>query len=190
MKLPHILADHGPETTARAAQLLRNYYTEILPTGRVRTGARFDHWSAGGDSPGVMNQLTADDMLAASFLSVDFSRRASIGLLESRRTDIAALLSRIPADVDLADMGKDEFNAVLGEGSPAWKLWDLLRGKKEGKPDEEWGIGPTKASKLMARKRPRLVPIWDSVVSKATHVESSLTQWADWTSCCALRTGS
>ncbi len=29
-------------------------------------------------------------------------------------------------------------------------------------------IGPTRASKLLARKRPRLRPIWDSVVTSVT----------------------
>lgn len=177
MQLPAILSDgHQSE----AAGLVSEYYTGVLNSGRVRTGARFDTWAGGGDAPEVMNRVTADDLLAASFLSVDFSHRAAIGILETRRTDIAALLSQIPADLDLADLGQDEFKSVLGEGSPAWELWDLLRGKSEGKPDEKWGIGPTKASKILARKRPRLIPIWDSIVSKVTGVDSSLTQWTDW----------
>ncbi|WP_257016373.1 DUF6308 family protein [Rhodococcus sp. ACS1] len=33
------------------------------------------------------------------------------------------------------------------------------------------GIGQTKATKLIARKRPRLYPIWDSVVSQVLGTE-------------------
>ncbi|MFC9907005.1 DUF6308 family protein [Rhodococcus sp. NPDC127593] len=35
------------------------------------------------------------------------------------------------------------------------------------------GIGQTKATKLIARKRPRLYPIWDSVVSQVLGTERS-----------------
>lgn len=119
----------------------------------------------------------ADDLLAASFLSVRFSPKAAIGLLEERREEVTALLSQIPNDLDLADLGPDDFKEVLGEESAAWRLWDLLRGKDLSKG---WGIGPTKASKLLARKRPRLIPIWDSVVGKEVRLKNSLTQWSEW----------
>ena len=173
MQIPEILTD---QQVGRAAGLLKDYYTQPVSKGRVRTGARFDSWAGGGDAPEVVNIITADDMLAASFLSVPFEPAAVIGLLAERQLDITALLTQIPADLDLADVTYDDFKALLGEESPAWKLWDILRGKETG----GWGIGPTRASKLMARKRPRLIPIWDSVVGAEINLESSLTQWSEW----------
>ncbi|MCC9204134.1 DUF6308 family protein [Arthrobacter sp. zg-Y769] len=173
MHIPEILTE---KQTENAVTLLKNYYTERGSKGRVRTGSRFDTWAGGGDAPDVVNTITADDMLAASFLSVRFSPRASIGILETRRDDITALLAQIPADLDLTALNRDEVEKVLGEESPAWKLWDILRGKEDG----GWGIGSTKASKLLARKRPRLIPIWDSVVKSETKLKGSLTQWDDW----------
>ena len=173
MQIPEILTD---QQVGRAAALLKDYYTEPISKGRVRTGARFDSWAGGGDARGVVNTITADDMLAASFLSVPFEPAAVIGLLAERQLDITALLTEIPADLDLSDVTYDNFKALLGEESPAWKLWDILRGKDSG----GWGIGPTRASKLLARKRPRLIPIWDSVVGAETGLKNSLTQWSEW----------
>lgn len=173
MQIPDILTDHNVGT---AAGLLSDYYTRPVAKGRVRTGAHFDSWAGGGDSPDVVGTLTADDMFAASFLSVPFEPAAVIGLLGERLPTIQKLLAEIPADLDLADVTKENFKALLGEESPAWELWDVLRGKKDG----GWGIGPTRASKIMARKRPRLIPIWDSVVHAQTGVKDSLTQWTGW----------
>ncbi|MDV6286638.1 DUF6308 family protein [Rhodococcus jostii] len=51
----------------------------------------------------------------------------------------------------------------LGPGWPAWDLETALRTLP--------GIGQTKATKLIARKRPRLYPIWDSVVSQVLGTE-------------------
>lgn len=176
MKIPAILTE---EQAGNAVTLLGNYYAMPLASGRTRTGAHYDTWAGGGDAPGVVNILTADDLLAASFLSVRFSPRACIGILDHRREEVTALLEQIPADLDLADLSHDDFKRVLGEGSPAWQLWDLLRGN-DGTEKENWGIGPTKASKLLARKRPRLIPIWDSVVREEAGLRNSLTQWSDW----------
>lgn len=175
MQIPKILTE---EQTENAVLLLSNYYNEPQSgKSRIRNGARFDTWAGGGDAAAVADTITADDMLAASFLSVRFSPKAAIGILEEQREDVITLLSQIPADLDLADLTHDEYKGVLGEESPAWQLWDLLRGKDLAKG---WGIGPTKASKLLARKRPRLIPIWDSVVKKETGLKNSLTQWSDW----------
>ncbi|MCC9173663.1 DUF6308 family protein [Arthrobacter sp. zg-Y179] len=176
MHIPEILTE---EQTDNAVTLLKNYYTEPVSKGRIRTGARFDTWAGGGDAPEVVNTITADDVLAASFLSVRFSPTAVIGVLETRREDITALLAQIPVDLDLTALSRDEVEKVLGEDGPAWQLWNILRGKDLQKK-EKWGIGPTKASKLLARKRPRLIPIWDSVVKNETKLKGSLTQWDDW----------
>lgn len=48
---------------------------------------------------------------------------------------------------------------LFERGGPAWALWDL--------PDGLHGIGWVTANKLIARKRPRLVPVYDTVVQDA-----------------------
>jgi hypothetical protein len=68
-----------------------------------RAGSRFDDWAGRGDPPEVSGWVTPDDLIALSFLSVDIPGRATIGILETYKDDIAALLAGIPVDIDLAD---------------------------------------------------------------------------------------
>ena len=173
MALPEIL---GPHRTDDAAKLLHRYYTEKTTTGSIRTGARFDTWAGGGDAPDVVNTVTADDLLALSMLSVEVKGPAVIGLLETHAAEITRLLAQIPADVDMADVKPEDFARLYGKDSAAWQLWDLFRGYKGG----QWKSGPTKTSKLLARKRPKLIPVWDSVVAHAAGLTSSLTYWEEW----------
>jgi hypothetical protein len=56
---------------------------------------------------------------------------------------------------------------VIDKKWPAWQLYSALRQLR--------GIGPTIASKLCARKRPRLVPVYDSVVARVT--DAYQRQW-------------
>lgn len=98
-----------------------------------------------GENP--PERLSSDDFLAVGFLDVPIPARAyrQIRREESR---IEALLRAIPVDVDLWDLRHGDATYV-----PANELWELL--------DEVPDMGTTRVSKLMARKRPRLVPIWD-----------------------------
>src|SRR6476659_5549830 len=82
---------------------------------------------------------------------------AAIRLLESEAAGIAMLLKQIPVGCDIVDVDP----GVLSSESAAGRLWDLLRSGKDG-------LGWTTTSKLMAAKRLRLIPIWDSFVEQAT----------------------
>ena len=73
------------------------------------------------------------------------------------------LLTAVGPDRDLVN----ETEPLLDYKSPGWALMTALRTLPE--------VGPTKASKLFARKRPRLRPIWDKVVSRVTNSVES--QW-------------
>ncbi|BBE21866.1 hypothetical protein MN0502_07490 [Arthrobacter sp. MN05-02] len=170
MNYPEILdAGHVDE----AAGLVRRYYRPIEGNTTPRTGTRFDDWAGGGDHPDVAGRITADDLVAVSFLSVDITGRAAIGLLEKHVDEVADLLRQIPVDVDLWEADLERLNSPSG---PEYELWNLLRGHKYGK----WGIGPTRASKIMARKRPRLIPIYDSVVRPLMGLKNSGGQWTAW----------
>jgi hypothetical protein len=174
MPLPDILdGDHIDD----AAKLLGAYYTELFASELPRTGSRFDSWAGGGDAPGMANRVTADDLVAVSFLSVKIPGRAAVGLLETHAIKISKHLKKLPLNVDMADLTRDEFERYLGKDSPGIRLWRVLRAEKT----ERWGIGETTASKLMARKRPQLVPIYDSVVGPLMGLnKNSLDQWSTW----------
>jgi hypothetical protein len=70
------------------------------------------------------------------------------------------LLMELGDDRDLVDM--DEF-------PDKWVGWRLIADLR-ALP----GVGPTVASKLLARKRPKLRPIYDSIVAAVTHTEERL----------------
>ncbi|KIA73920.1 hypothetical protein ANMWB30_11680 [Arthrobacter sp. MWB30] len=173
MALPDILMGDRADD---AAALVKKYYTKLYNLGLPQSGSHFDDWAGGGDSPDVANSLTADDVVAVSFLSVQVPAQAAIGLLETSAGKVQGLLEQIPTDLDLASVSSEEYEALLGPNSPANDLWCLLRGSESYR----WGIGPTTASKIMARKRPRLIPIFDSVVGPLMGHPKPKGQWKTW----------
>lgn len=128
----------------RGAELVNRYYSDEPFAGSLFDGL--------GDNP--PDRFTTDDLLAASLLDVRFKPEAVRALVTERVAD--ELLSRVPTDLPL---WKANYDADLGEQSAAGQLWLKVRAIP--------GIGRTRASKLLARKRPRLLPIIDSVVSGA-----------------------
>ena len=53
-------------------------------------------------------------------------------------------------------------------GSPADRLWEALR---------KSGVGPVTTSKLLARKRPKLLPVIDSVVKEVLNHPTNANFW-------------
>jgi Family of unknown function (DUF6308) len=92
--------------------------------------------------------------VAVTLLSVRVPGRAAMEMLVLQRRRFEELLERIGPDRDLAN----EASVSESNFRPAWKLWRAL--------SELSGLGPTTVSKLMARKRPRLIPIFDSVIDR------------------------
>jgi hypothetical protein len=86
-------------------------------------------------------------------LSVAVLASVVLDILEgSLGARLSGLLQAIPRDTDMADAEA----AVVADGSPADQAWHLLRDQ----PDVGWVI----AGKILARKRPRLLPVYDRVV--------------------------
>lgn len=175
MNLPAILSDDDDEIE-KAAEFVAKYYSRHEDGSPRWTGSRFNSWGGGGDSPDAKNRLTADDLVAVSFLTAPVPARAVIGIMDTHADDISKLLQRIPVDLQLADAKRGDKSGVLDDKGPAHELWRLLVGKK----NEKWGIGSTRASKIMARKRPKLIPIYDSVVGPALGLKNSNGQWKKW----------
>jgi len=119
------------------------------------SGGRFERFAGGGDRPGVSGQFTSDDIVAVSLLGVRIPGWAALGVLDTHAAELNAFLAAIPADVDLWKTPED----TVGPDSPADRLWHRLVVLP--------GIGSVTAGKLLARKRPRLIPVYDRVVKAA-----------------------
>ncbi len=164
-----------------AKQLAEKYFAESKEfPGTFRfTGAHFETLGAEQNDP---HRITAADLIAVQNLSVKIPpARAAIGILDVHAEEISALLQQIPDATALSALTIEDFNRYLGEDSPGGlRLWNLLR--QNGR-DHPWGgIGPTIASKIMARKRPLLVPITDSVVDRVIGETRSALRgsWHRW----------
>lgn len=169
--VPEIL--HDLSASSRAADLLKEYFGPARPGQIPRySGSRFESFPNAGVSQGSPYEITAEDLLAVQCLGVKFKGDQVLWILDVNRERISDLLAQISTesllwDDDQADIERD----AVGGGAPsaANELWGILRfpdrdsarGKGRGS-----GVGPTKTSKLMARKRPDLFPIFDSRVRR------------------------
>ncbi|MGY1653404.1 DUF6308 family protein [Geodermatophilus sp. SYSU D01119] len=140
----------------RAEAYLHEYYGR--GEGSAYTGSYFDGW--GGEQD--LYRFTAEDVVAVTFLSVVVPPMAAHRLLHADADRFNALLRDVGPDRDFAD----ELKPMHREW-PGWRLETALRDLP--------GVGRTIASKLCARKRPRLLPIYDSIVAEVTDAYS--TQW-------------
>jgi len=145
----HLPAALSTDDDSKALGYLRTYYGKS--GGRPHTGAYFDEWAPHQDP----DRFSAEDVLAVSFLSVFVPPMAAHKLLDAQADHFNDLLREIGPDRDL-----------VTEDVPADDTWTVRR--LYSALLALHGIGPTTASKLVARKRPRLVPIYDSVVGQVT----------------------
>jgi hypothetical protein len=173
MDLPDILSE---ENVPKAAKILHRYYLgRDEKTGLLSTGSAFDEWAGRGDTPKDRDRITDSDIVAVSMLSVTVPAKAAIGLSDPEvAKEITRLLALIPTDTRMSDLTPETARANLDKGSPAWDLWHILRA------DGRWDVGPTIASKLMARKRPHLIPIWDDIIGQVIGKRGPRNQWLNW----------
>ena len=158
MQLPEaVTSAHEPDAVA----LLRRYYQEVEPGF---SGRHFDGWDPAGRRSDDKNRFTSDDLVAVTFLSLAVPPRGAYRVLVTQRDELNALLAQVP-DVDLADVPE----GVIDEQWPAWRLWELLRAGHDG-------IGWVTAGKLLAYKRPRLIPVYDDVVQSVVGAPASFWQ--------------
>lgn len=140
--------------TPTAVEALNDY----LEPGRF-TGSQFEALA----DPDPFT-ITANDLIAVSMLSVTIPAATAAWLLGEGRPLISSLLREIPADAHISDPNID-----ITEDGAANQLWALLR--------TGYDMGATKTSKLLAAKRPSLVPVTDSVTRKALDKKGT---WANW----------
>ncbi|MGW9416974.1 DUF6308 family protein [Cellulosimicrobium funkei] len=147
-----------PPLRDEAVKHLRRYFGPVGGTTGW-AGSRFERLAGGGDRPETADRFTADDLVAVSLLSVNVPPHGAIELLEARADEFAELLAEIPHDVELVNL-----ESIPDDWAPV-RLWETLR--------DIHGIGWVTAGKLLARKRPRLVPVYDTVVRAAVQPTAS-----------------
>ncbi len=157
------------ERTSDAVAHLQQYFGRTwYPPGqenRGYTGGHFEDIGGRWNTPEAAFTITPADLVAVTCLSVSIPAHAAIRILGPEANAISALLHEIPTDLDL-------WNALdehLDDDSPAGRLWRLLRGSRD--------MGPTTTSKLIARKRARLAPIYDDVVRSELGLRNSRGYW-------------
>lgn len=116
---------------------------------------------------GPPDRFTAGDLYACALLSAEIDPHTGADLLDQEAERCTRLLRAIPSDVSIRD--EQSADALASDGSGA-ELYGLLRSMKS--------IGPTRASKLLAVKRPGLVPIRDSFVEEALDAGKVSEWWA------------
>ncbi|HWU07713.1 MAG TPA: DUF6308 family protein [Streptomyces sp.] len=148
---------------------LRSYFQPDLPEGVAPhySGSRFEFIGGGGDRSEMANQITLDDLVAVTLLEVHVPGDVALQLLEgSLGPDIARHLEQIPTDVSISDPAAVQ---LFDTSSHARVAWDLL--------EEPYGMGWVITNKLLARKRPRLIPVYDRVVRCAYGRPAGLWNW-------------
>jgi Family of unknown function (DUF6308) len=148
---------------------LRRYFQPDLARGRAPeySGSRFEFFAGGGDRPDTAGRITCDDLIAVTLLAVDVPGDAALQLFEGDLGDrVSRQLEQIPTDVDI---DQPEAAGHFAVGSPARQAWDLLNAPH--------GMGWVTAGKLLARKRPRLIPVYDRVVRCAYGRPDGVWNW-------------
>lgn len=148
MQLPMALQTSDDEP---AKGLLRRYFGDPYLSPGCAEGAYFDAWHPNTNP----NRFEPEDLLSLAFLSVQVPPTAIRKLLCERACEFERLLTYLGPDRDLAH-----------EEDPLADDWIGWRVLTELKIIDD--VGPTIGTKLLARKRPRLRPIWDQVVADVT----------------------
>lgn len=154
----------------RSVPELRTYFNIDTPDAAPRyTGARFDTLGCGGGRDEVRDVITPYDLLAVACLDVTVPTPVALELVEGPLgREIGACLRGIPTGVALGEAGARE---CVEPGSFAVEAWELLKASDN--------VGWVIAGKVLARKRPRLIPVWDTVVKCAFGRPKGAWLWLD-----------
>lgn len=169
----------------RLAERLRSYLDARAAVDRLKTychsghyeGFHFQSYGDGVDDP---HRISSDDLLATTMLSIGVSPKSRSGLrpsqmlrIERDGVQLRSLLDELPTVIALHELPEHDVDIVLGEasGGAAWRLFRYVR--------DEIGIPRIAAYKLLARKRPHLLPVRDTVVERALGYRPRDRHW--WT---------
>jgi hypothetical protein len=107
--------------------------------------------------------ITERDLIAITTLSVDVPARAALWILSKEgQNEISEHLQQIGEDTDIWD---PRVNDIFADNGPVMDLWRKLEKANWPSPKSGGGLGGiTKRSKILAAKRPRMIPVLDRVV--------------------------
>ena len=141
--------DLGEWFSANEIQVRKNLHRYFGGrAGDEFSGRWFEKFAAIGDQ----DRFEPSDILAVEALSVDVRTESAAKLVLTEADRFSDLLAQIPPGVDLWEVDR----SVVGSSSAAHKLHAALDGLRD--------VGWVTAGKLMAAKRPRLIPILDKEV--------------------------
>jgi len=154
----------------QALDELRKYFgTVAIAEPPSFTGSRFNTLAGGGARPDIRDRVTAADLIAVQCLGVTVPASVALDLLDGHLgATISAHLRNIPCGIAL---GEDGAHDHVEPGSPSDLAWHLLT--------EQHGVDWVIAGKILARKRPRLIPVYDRVVRCALRYPDSAWLWLD-----------
>jgi hypothetical protein len=135
-----------------AVEHLRAYFAPGAYTGQW-----FETFAGGGDRPETRDRFTVDDLYAVEALNVQVPFAVGRELVDGQLgVDVSAHLRRISPGAELGTAGAGDLVADHAHADRAWRLLNDGTTKT--------GIGWVIAGKLLARKRPKLIPVYDSIV--------------------------
>lgn len=140
------LGDWFETHQARVRENLHRYFAGN--PGDLFTGRHFERYSVLAEE----NRFEASDVLAVRTLSVDIPVESAAELLLTKSGWFSEYLPDIPPDRDMWEVDRDVF---ADESAAA-----LTHGRLRTLEQVDW----VTAGKLLASKRPRLLPVYDSLV--------------------------
>jgi hypothetical protein len=163
--VPPVLEEASREAAVAHA---RAYFVGAGSSRPPFTGANFDSIGHRWDDARFTNEITASDLVALSTLSVPVTGGAANEILSPEfQSKASALLMEIPTQASIASAGAFE-RWMIGDAL-AWRLWYLV--------DDVRDMGAVSTSKLLARKRANLVPIYDTEISAAWGLGGPNDMW-------------
>jgi hypothetical protein len=152
-------------SSAAAADLVKLYFAGAY------TGAAFNVY--GHNDPCA---ITSDDLIAVTMLSISIRensnsamRPSAILKLHAHSDEIEQLLTLLPPARELHTLTAEQFDTWLGPNSPGTRLYNVLR--------HSISFPRVTTHKLLARKRPLLMPIRDTVVEGALNLGNRDDDW-------------
>jgi Family of unknown function (DUF6308) len=138
----------------RALGLLARYLCRD-EKGHFFSGSAFDAY--GPASGGSADLVTDSDLIALALLGIRVTGHEALAITHYHADEICRLLCLIPPRTRIED---DDAGCLLDRSGPAWELWALLSNVKDRQKNVR--LGPVASGKLLAHKRPGLIPISDS----------------------------
>ena len=144
--------------------------TYFYGTPRQFSGSLFDSIGGGGDRSDIENQITREDVLAVAAVNAPVPAAvASLLLTQPASGLLATWLRQLPTDIDLWDA--EDYTLAI-----ATKAWDEIRTIHEAGTTST-ADGGFAATKLLARKRPRLIPLYDEKVRGVVYLAEGASWW-------------